>query len=232
MKRIGLVGGIGPESTLDYYRRIIDAGREHTGGLSTPEIVIYSADVNEALGLMEANDLDGLASWLLVKIEALAAAGADFAAITANTPHLVFDMVAARSPLPLISIVEATSVAAKATGLRRVGLMGTLFTMQADFYKKPFRDHGTEVIVPLPEEQELIHERLFTEIELGIIRDETRDELMAICGKMKERDGIDSLILGCTELPLILPDQGHGIPFLNTTAIHVERIVRECVGES
>ncbi|MCM0081958.1 amino acid racemase [Geomonas sp. Red32] len=231
MKKIGLIGGIGPESTLDYYRRIIDAVRGKSGGLSSPEIIIYSANLNEALSIMQANELDRLVGWLLVKIEALASTGADFAAITANTPHMVFDQVAARSPLPLISIVEATCETAKNQGLRRVGLMGTGFTMRADFFPKTFRSQGLELIVPSPEDQDIIHEKLFTEIELGIIRDETREELLTICRNMIERDGIDSLILGCTELPLILPDEAYGIPFLNTTAIHVDRIVRECLNE-
>lgn len=231
MKRIGLIGGIGPESTLDYYRRIIDAARAQTGGLVTPEIVIYSANLAEALTILESEHPEELAEWLLPKLSALHAAGADFAALTANTAHLVFDEVAARSPLPLISIVEATCAAAQQLGLKRIGLMGTRFTMQADFFFAPFRRHGMELIVPSPTEQEIIHEKLFSEIELGIIRDETRQELLVIIRQMIERDAIDSLILGCTELPLILPDEAHGIPLLNTTAIHVTAIVAECLGE-
>ena len=230
MKKIGLVGGLGPEATLDYYRRIIESVRERTGGPDAPEIVLYSANLEEALALLEAKRPDLLAEWLLVKIEALHAAGAEFAAITANTAHLVFDEVDARSALPLISIVEATCEAAQRRGLKRVGLMGTRFTMQADFFQKPFLRHGLEVIVPTAADQELIHEKLFSEIELGIIRDETREELLEVVRRMIERDGIDSLILGCTEPPLILPDTAHGIPFLNTTAIHVERIVAACLG--
>ncbi len=107
--------------------------------------------------------------------------------------------------------------------------MGTRFTMAADFFRTPFRERGMEVVVPSAEEQRLIHEKLFSEIELGIIRNETREALLAIVKRMAEQDGIDSLILGCTELPLILPGEAHGIPFLNTTAIHVEEIVRHCL---
>lgn len=225
MKKIGLIGGIGPESTLDYYRRIIEAAREHASGLDAPEIIIYSANLQEALTIIEAKRPDLLAEWLLAKLEALHAAGAEFAAITANTAHQVFDAVAKRSPLPLISIVEATCAAAQQQGLRRLGLLGTRFTMQADFFQQPFRRQGMELLVPVPEEQDLIHERLFSEIELGIIKDQTRDELLEIIRRMIERDRIEALILGCTELPLILPDQAHGIPLLNTTAIHVASIV-------
>jgi len=232
MKKIGLVGGLGPESTLAYYRRIIELARQRSGGDHAPEIVIYSADLQAALDLLDTGDRAGLAAWLLERIAALQAAGAQFAALTANTAHLVFDEVAARSPLPLLSIVEATCAEAQAQGLKRVGLMGTRFTMQADFYPATFRRHGLTLVMPAPAEQALIHAKLFSEIELGIIRDETREELLAVVQAMIERDGIDGLILGCTELPLILPDAARGIPLLNTTAIHVERIVAECLGHA
>ena len=230
MKRIGIIGGIGPESTLDYYRGIIDAFRKSNGGQNYPEIIVYSADLGELLEIVDANDLDKLVEWLLTRIEALQRAGAEFAAIASNTPHVVFDEVQKRSPLPLISIVEATCNKAESLGMRRLGLMGTRFTMQADFFEKPFRARGMTVAVPTPEEQLFIHEKLFSEIELGIIKSETRDALLTIVKRMIERDSIDSLILGCTELPLILPGEAHGILFLNTSAIHVESIIRHCLG--
>lgn len=231
MKKIGIIGGIGPESTLDYYRGIIDAFRDRIGGMNYPDIIIYSANLTELLEILESKALDRLADWLLSRIEALQRAGAEFAAIASNTPHVVFDEVAKRSHLPLISIVEATCAKAESLGVKRLGLMGTRFTMQADFFQRPFRERGMTVFVPSPEEQQYIHEKLFSEIELGIIKDETREALLAISKRMIERDAIDSLILGCTELPLILPGEAHGIPFLNTTAIHVESIVTYCLGE-
>ncbi len=230
MKKIGIIGGIGPESTLDYYRGIINAFRERSGGgMNYPDIIIYSADLTELLQIMEERSMDRLADWLLVRIEALQRAGAEFAAIASNTPHVVFDEVTRRSSLPLISIVEAACTKAGNLGFKRPGLLGTRFTMQADFFQRPFREHGMAVVVPLAEEQDLIHEKLFSEIELGIIKAETREALLAIVKRMIERDGIDSIILGCTELPLILPNEGHGIPFLNTTSIHVESIVTYCL---
>ena len=230
MKKIGIIGGIGPESTLDYYRGIIDAFREQSRGLHYPDIIVYSADLGEVLEIMEARALDRLTDWLLTRIEALHRAGAEFAAIASNTPHVVFDEVQRRSPLPLISIVQATCVKAATMGVRRPGLMGTQFTMQADFYERPFVEQGMKVVVPTPEEQQFIHEKLFSEIELGIIREETRSALLAIVKDMIEREDIDSLILGCTELPLILPNDAHGIPLLNTAAIHVAEIVHHCLG--
>lgn len=226
MKKIGIIGGIGPESTLEYYRGIIDAFRNRADGLHSPEILIYSADLAELLAIMEAADLEALAEWLLFRLAALHRAGAEFAVIASNTPHVVFAEVARRSPLPLLSIVEETCGKAESLGLKRPGLMGTRFTMAADFFREPCRARGMSLFLPSPEEQQRIHEKLFSEIEVGIIKDSTRQELLAIVEKMVEREAIDSLILGCTELPLILDRGAFGIPFLNTTAIHVEGIVR------
>jgi len=231
MKKIGIIGGIGPESTLDYYRGIIDAFRERIGGMNYPDIVIYSADLTELLQILEENALNRLTEWLLVRVGALQRAGAEFAVIASNTPHVVFDEVVRRSPLPLLSIVEAACSKAETLGVRRPGLMGTRFTMQADFFQRPFQAQGMTVVVPSAEEQLFIHEKLFSEIELGMFKEPTRADLLSIVKRMIERDGIDSLILGCTELPLILPGEAHGIPFLNTTAIHVESIVRYCLGK-
>jgi aspartate racemase len=231
MKKIGIIGGIGPESTLDYYRGIIDAFRVRIGGMNYPDIIVYSADLTELLEILESKAPDRLVDWLLERIKALHRAGAEFAAIASNTPHVVFDEVQKRSPLPLISIVAATCSKAESLGVRRPGLMGTRFTMQADFFQRPFQQRGMTVVVPLAEEQQYIHEKLFSEIELGVIKESTREDLLSIVKRMIERDGIDSIILGCTELPLILPGQAHDIPFLNTTAIHVESIVTYCLGE-
>ena len=224
MKRIGLVGGLGPESTLDYYRLIIQAFRERRSA-DYPEIVVYSANLTEGLKLMEARQPEPLVDWLLHKIEALHRAGAELAAICSNSPHVVFDDVRRRSPLPLVSIVEASCEEAASLGARRPGLMGTAFTMQADFYPEAFHNRGMQMVVPPAEDQALIHSKLFSEIELGIFKDETRDQLLGVVERMIRRDGIDALVLGCTELPLILTKDEFGIPFLNTTAVHVDAIV-------
>ena len=230
MKKIGIIGGIGPESTLDYYRGIIDGVRRKSGDdMHYPDIVIYSADLTDLIGILEEDAMEELTEWLLDRIAALQRAGAEFGAIASNTPHVVFDEVARRSPLPLLSIVEETCRKAESLGVRRVGLMGTKFTMEADFFQQPFRERGMMVVVPAADEQRYIHDKLFSEIELGILKDSTRKGLLAIAGKMVARDGIEALILGCTELPLILSRAELGIPFLNTTAIHVEGIVRHCL---
>ena len=229
MKTIGIIGGIGPESTVDYYKQIIAAFNARHADLAYPEIIVYSANLHELMGIVKARDWSALADWLLDKLSALERAGAEFAAIASNTPHIVFDQVAARSPLPLLSIVEATCNRARGMGLRHIGLMGTRLTMAEAFYKQPFIAAGMSVVVPSDGEQRLINHKLFSEIELGIFTEATKVELLAIVKRMVDEEGIDSLILGCTELPLILTESQFGIPFLNTTAIHCEAIVSHCL---
>ncbi|MCX7013858.1 MAG: amino acid racemase [Candidatus Sumerlaeota bacterium] len=229
MKRIGIVGGIGPESTIDYYKRIIGAFYKTAADLNYPEIIIYSANAFEILQLLENKDWGKLADSLADRVQALRNAGAEFAAIGCNTAHVVFDEVRARSSIPMLSIIEETCKKARSLGLKKLGLMGSRFTMESDFFQKPFVDRGMIVVVPDHEEQEIIHHRLFSEIEIGIIKDSTRKELLSIAKRMIARHSIDSLILGCTELPLILNRDEHGIPFLNTTAIHAESIVKYCL---
>lgn len=230
MKKIGIVGGIGPESTVDYYKFIIGAFHTRQADSGYPEIIIYSADLASIIKLLEAKKWDELTEWLLEKVIALRNAGAEFAVIGSNSAHAVFHAVSLRAPIPMLSIIEETCKKAQSLGLKKIGLLSTKFTMESDFFKKPFEANGMEIIVPESEDQELIHHRLFSEIELGIIKDSTRKELLSIVRKMINMHSIDSLILGCTELPLILDKDEYGIPFLNTTAIHAESIVKFCLG--
>ena len=231
MKRIGIIGGIGPESTVDYYKLIIGAFHEKQADLGYPEIIIYSANLSGLMKILEAKKWDNLTDWLLEKVIALHNAGAEFAVIGSNTPHIVFQEVSSRSPIPMLNIIEETRKKAQSLGSKKLGLIGTRFTMESDFFKKPFIENEMVVVFPERKDQELIHHRLFSEIELGIIKDSTREELLSIVKKMIERHSIDALILGCTELPLILNKNEFGIPFLNTTAIHAESIVNYCIGK-
>ena len=228
MKTLGIIGGLGPESTVDYYQRIIALFRERTGDRHYPEFVIVSVDLRKGLDFMDANDLSGMADYLLQAIGTLARAGANFGLISANTPHIVFDEVASQSPIPLISIVEATCAAAKARELKRLALFGTRYTMQASFYPKVFSREGIELLVPEPNDQNWIHDKYFSELVPGIFLPETRAGLIAIVDRIKAKSDIDGVILAGTELPLILCDPHHnGIPFLDTTKIHVETAVDE-----
>jgi len=228
MKTLGIIGGLGPESTVDYYQRIIALYRERTGDGSYPEFIINSVDLKKGLDFMDANDLTGMADYLLQGVGKLARAGADFGLISANTPHIVFEEVASKSPIPLISIVEATCAAAKTRKLKRLGLFGTRYTMQANFYPKVFSREGIELVVPDLEDQEYIHDKYLNELVPGKFLPETRDGLLAIVDRMKAKIDIDGVILAGTELPLILRDADHkGIPLLDTTKIHCQAAVAE-----
>ncbi len=225
MRRIGIVGGLGPEATIDYYRMIIDAYRGHSKG-DAPEIVIYSMNMSD---FPDINQRDKVIAWFANACEALHKAGADFAVIAANTPHIVYDDLKRISPIPLLSIVEETCRAAKNLKLKRVGLMGTKVTMSSDFYIRIFSRDSITVVVPTAQEQDYINDKLFAEIMYNKIVDTTRQGLLKIAKRMIDDDGIEGLILGCTELPLILTKDEFGIPFLNTTRIHVDSVVRYCM---
>lgn len=221
---LGLVGGLGPESTIDYYRRVLEAWHRHDSS-TAPSIVIDSLDVRRGLHLVE-HDRPGLIEYLLASLRRLAGAGVHFAAITANTPHLVFDELAAQSTVPLISIVEVCAEDARRRGLSRLALLGTRFTMEASFYPAVFERYGLVVAAPNDAERAWIHERYVGELLKGEFRDETRQRIIAIVDRLRDAERIDGVILGGTELPLLLTAETiAGIPVLDTTALHVAAIV-------
>jgi len=233
MKRIGIIGGLGPEATVDYYKEIINAFKNGNGDLNYPEIIIYSVNMAHFIGLMREKKYEQATAYISGKIEGLKQAGADFAVLSANTPHQLFDQLEERSGIPLISIVEATCNEAKNKGLKKAGLFGTDLTMKASFFPDVFRKQNIEVVAPDEGDRKLINYKLFSEIELGIFKDETRELLIGIIKKLVREQEIDSLILGCTEFPLILTAETYaGIPILNTTKIHVESIVKYCCENS
>src|SRR6266478_945978 len=164
MKTLGVIGGVGPESTIDYYKNIIAMSRGRQRDGSYPQFVINSIDLKKGIDFMNANNLAGMANYLLEEIIKLPRAGADFGIIAANTPHIVFDDIAPKSPIPLISIVEATCAAAKARKMKCLGLFGTRYTMQAPFYSKVFSREGIELVVPEPQDQDYIHRKYFSEL--------------------------------------------------------------------
>jgi aspartate racemase len=179
---------------------------------------------------IEANELSEVTEYLVGEVHRLARAGADFGVLAAGTPHLVFDEVSRQSTIPLISIVETACEAAKGLGLKRLGLFATRFTMQGRFYTEVFSREGMTLVSPEQEEQAYIHDKYFGELIKGLILPETREGLLRIVDRMKEHERIDGLILGGTELSLILRDEGkRGIPFLDTTRMHVRGIVAELI---
>ena len=228
MKTLGIIGGLGPESTIDYYGKIIALYRKRTGDGSYPQFIINSINLKKGLDFMDVNNLPGMADYLVEEIGKLILAGATFGLISANTPHIVFDEVASRSSIPLISIVEATCAAAKEKKLKRLALFGTRYTMQAAFYPKVFSREKIELFVPDTEDRDYIHDKYLNELVSGNFLADTRANLLAIVDRMKEKDDIDGVILAGTELPLILRGSEHnGIPLLDTAEIHCEAAVTE-----
>jgi aspartate racemase len=228
MKTFGIIGGIGPESTIEYYRLIIASYRQQKRDGSYPSFLIDSIDMKKMLDLIEADELAAVTDYLLGEVQGLAKGGADFGALASNTPHIVFDALRRRSPIPLISIVETACEAVKAMGLSRVGLFGTRFTMQGRFYPAVFAREGITLVVPSLDERSYIHDKYMNELVHGIALPETRARFLQIVEGLKDGEGIQGLILGGTELPLIFRDvTDNGIPFLDTTRIHVERIVAQ-----
>ena len=228
MKLIGIVGGLGPEATLDYYRLFMSIYRERKPDGGYPPLVINSVDLARVLELVGSNDLAGLAGYMLEEIRRLARAGVTHGLLSSNTPHIVFDEIRRDSPIPLISIVETACRAAADCGLKRVGLFGTRFTMQGGFYQKVFAHEGIDVATPEPADQDFIHGTYMNELVAGIVRAETRERYLEIARRMRAHQGIEALVLGGTELPLMLRDEsGIGVPLLDTARLHVERAVHE-----
>ena len=227
MKTLGLIGGTGPESTIDYYRLLTNLYREKANGAS-PHIIINSINLKQMIEWMNAGALDRVTDQLVKEFEILQRAGVDFAALTANTPHIVFDDLKQRVKLPLISIVEATCERAQSLGFTTVALFGTRYTMQAPFYPSVFSRTGIRLVTPNEEEQNFIHEKYFGELLKDTFLPETRAQFLEIVDAMKARAGIDALILGGTEIPLLLRTEEHnGMPLLDTTRIHVDRLLEE-----
>ena len=232
MKTLGIVGGIAPESTIDYYRSIIATYRARVRDGSYPPLVINSIDLARLLSLIGEGRLTEVTAYLGTALDRLASAGADLGLLASNTPRIVFEDLQRRSPVPLISIVETVCAAARDLGLSQVGLFGTRFTMQGRFYPKVFEGHGIGLSVPTETEQTYIHDKYMGELVEGVFLEETRSHLLAIAARMKAESGIQGLILGGTELPLLLRDAPDiGLTFLDSTTLHVERAVALMLGD-
>ena len=224
MATVGIVGGLGPESTIDYYRRILD-GWAAVDPSTAPSVVIDSLDVQRALQLV-ATDRPALRDYLLASLHRLGGAGADFAVLAANTAHIVFDELVARSPVPLLSIVEACAAEARRRGLTRLLLLGTRFTMEATFYPEVFARSAIAVVAPREPDRLWIHERYIGELLKGDFRDDTRQQFVSLVTRLRDEERLDGVILGGTELPLLLKSSDvASLPTLDTTALHVAAIV-------
>lgn len=230
MKTIGIVGGIAPESTVEYYRLFQAGYKARVGDGSYPHLLLYSIDMKKMLDLIVAEQFTQTADYLARAVKSLAKAGAEIALLASNTPHIVFDQVVERSPIPLVSIVDAACAAARKRGLRRVGLLGTRSTMLGRFYPEAFLRGAIDVLRPAPDEITFIHDKYMGELVKGIYREETRAALLDIIARFKERNTLDGIILGGTELPLLFrADSAHGLPLLDTTRIHVDAVLNQAM---
>jgi aspartate racemase len=223
---LGIVGGTGPESTIDYYRTLVATWRRRRPDGSYPRVIINSVEAGTVFRALDIGDFDAVGRVLGPAILALAAAGCQRAFLASNASHLAFDRIDPAPAIPLIHIVDAAREHAARAGRRRLGLIGTRFVMESDLYPSRFGPAGLEVIVPTPEERELVHRIYFGELVEGIIRGESREALTAVVAAMRDRDEIDAVVLGGTELALILTDPTcAGMPVLNTAQIQVDSAV-------
>lgn len=226
MKTLGIIGGITPHSTVDYYRQLTAGYRAKSPDGSYPSLLISSIDATRFLPLVTGGNRPALADFLLAEVGRLARGGADVGLFASNTPHIVFDDVAARSPIPLISIVEQTATAAAARRFTTVGLIGAGITMDADIYPTVFGRRGITVVIPDADDRAYVNDRYFAELAEGSLRDETQTGISSIVDAMTAKDNIDAVILGGTELPLLFRNSGlPHVPILDTTLIHVESAI-------
>lgn len=227
MRKLGLVGGMGPESTIPYYHDIVYGVQKKIGQKIFPSLTIESVDVFHVLNLCSDKDYEGMTEYLMSAINNLIQSGADFVALSANTPHIIFDSLQARSSVPMISIVESACLEAQRIGYKKIGLLGTEFTMKEDFFKAPFIKSGIDIAVPSLTEMDLVNDKISSELELGVVKKETLSSFQEIIERMKQEDEIEAIVLGCTELPLLLNDEVSSVPCLDTMKIHIDALINE-----
>lgn len=230
MRKIGLVGGTGPESTLMYYKELNSRIDALTEGSAMPDVAIESVNFRKAWGFVERGEYDKLTDYLSEKVECLKAGGAEIISLSAVTMHIVFGQIEAKTNTQLISIPKAVRDEAVAREFKCVGLLGTIFTMEQDYMKKDLEDAGIRVVVPQKDERELIAKRILEELEVGIVKESTLKEFTAIIERMRSEDGIEAVILGCTELPLLLNKDNCPVYCLDSVEIHLNKLVELAMG--
>ncbi|GAA3619475.1 aspartate/glutamate racemase family protein [Secundilactobacillus similis] len=225
MKHAGMIGGLGPEATMNYYQGIITRYQDRQNSHTTlPELMINSVNMYHMFDLIDNKQFDETATYLANAANQLQRGGADFGFMCGLTPHVVFEQLQAKTTLPLISIIDTALQHAKRLGVHRLGLLGTKFTMQGTFFSQPFIDDGIEIVVPSPDQQTYVHDHLVTELENGIVLPETKRGLLQIIKTLVDQQHIDGLVLGCTELPLILSQQDFEFPVLDIAELHMDKI--------
>lgn len=229
MKKIGLVGGTGPESTLMYYKELNSRIDKITMGAMMPDLSIESVNFRKAWEYVSTQQYDKLADYLSEKVENLLRSGAEIISLTAATMHIVFEEIEAKTNAALISIPKAIRDETTKKGYKKVGLLGTIFTMEQNYMKKDLIEAGIEIVVPEKDDRALVAKRIFEELENGNVKESTLDEFNAIIARMKEKQGIEAVILGCTELPLLLNNDNCILPCMDSVDIHINRLIELAV---
>ncbi|MBR4732569.1 MAG: amino acid racemase [Lachnospiraceae bacterium] len=224
MKKIGLVGGTGPESTLSYYKKLNEEIDRLTNEKNMPDVAIESVNFRRAWEYVVNGDREALTEYLAEKIRILKAGGAEVISLTAVTMHMVFEELEKRTGVTLVSIPRAVCEEIVKAGIKKVGLLGTMTTMEQDYVKKDLIAAGVEVFVPDEQERALVAKRIYEELEKGIVKESTLQEFQQLIGKMKAEDGIEGVILGCTELPLLLNSGNCPVPCFDSVEIHVRKL--------
>jgi aspartate racemase len=228
MKKIGILGGMSYESTIKYYDLILQKYFDRYQDYSYPEILIYSLNFQKVIDYELGDDESIYVDYLMTGIKSLQKGGVDFIIMTANSPHVVYDKLVKRMKVPLLSIVEATAEKAKQENLKKLLLIGIKFTMQASFYRENFAKFGMEIITPIDSEQDIVDQIIFDELVIGKFTDASKEMLLRIISNYP----VDGIILGCTELPLILQQNDTNIKLLDTVELHVEATLKYCLDQS
>ncbi|MFG2894398.1 aspartate/glutamate racemase family protein [Streptomyces sp. NPDC048248] len=230
MKTIGLLGGMSWESTAEYYRLLNQLTRERLGGLHSAKCVLYSVDFAEIEQLQVAGRWDEAAGILAEAATSLEAAGADMLLLCTNTMHKVADPVAASVGIPLLHLADTTADAVRAEGLRRVGLLGTAFTMEQDFYRGRLESHALDVLVPDATGRDTVHRVIYEELCRGIVREESRQAYTTVIRDLVAA-GAEGIVLGCTEIELLVRPQDSPVPVFPTTRLHAEAAVSRALAD-
>ncbi len=228
MKTIGLIGGMSWESSLLYYRLINEGIKLRLGGLHSAKLLMYSVDFAPIEELQHAGDWDATAEILADAARRLEAGGADFFLIGTNTMHRVAEQVAAAVEIPLLHIADATAEVLLEDGVSRIGLLGTAFTMELDFYRSRIEASGIEVVVPELHDRQMVHDIIYQELCLGKVDGDSREVYLAIIDRMRA-ENIDGVILGCTEIGMLIQQQHTDLKLYDTTAIHAELAVAKAL---
>lgn len=231
MKTIGLIGGMSWESSLEYYRILNETTKSKLGGFHSAKCILYSVDFEEIENLQKSGQWQEAALIMIAAGQSLECAGADFIILCTNTMHKLANEIQANIHIPFLHIADATAQKIKAAGLSTIGLLGTRFTMEHDFYKgRLVDDYGLNVIIPDDSDRETIHCIIYEELCLGLIRKESRDKYIEIMNKLIQK-GVEGIILGCTEIELLVKDGDCSVPLFPTTRIHAVAAVEYALGE-